>query len=229
MRTKLLVIGHKGHGKSHVSSLLAEALNINFMESSTYCLERVIYPILKDKYDYKTIEEALADKDNRRSEWFDIISSYCEPPERLTTEILAEHDIYCGMRSRREFEASNRLFDLTIWVEATERTGDTESINSMQLTKEDADVIIDNNVSKEKLEDVVTILTLTLFKIPLKDILLDDYLRDKTFTSNFEKQLWAKLLPELYADNVIEDNAEEPYKVSGVLLNLNNLNKRKVN
>lgn len=141
---KLLIIGHKGSGKTHVGELLSNQLEVKFIDSSAYCFEHVVYPVLKDRYGYKNEEEAMADKDNRREDWFNLISDYNAIPDRLTLEIFKDHDIYVGMRNRREFEGSKHHFDLIIWIDASERIED-ESIKSMELTEEDAHYTLDNN------------------------------------------------------------------------------------
>ncbi len=147
---KLLIIGHKGSGKTHIGEILADRLETEYRDSSGYCFKHVVYPVLKEKYGYKNEQEAMEDKDNRRSDWFNLISEYNAIPDRLTKEILSEGDIYVGMRNRREFEGSKHHFDLRIWVDARARVED-ESIESMELTSEDSQYILDNNGSKKSL------------------------------------------------------------------------------
>ena len=163
---KLLIIGHKGSGKTHIGSLLSKQLGVKFIDSSAYCFENVVYPVLKDKYGYKDKEEAMADKDNRREDWFRLIAEYNFIPDRLTLEILKEHEIYVGMRNRREFEGSKHHFDLIVWVDSSERVED-ESIASMELTKEDANYVLDNNGSKKDLLKEMWNLKEHLFHIDL--------------------------------------------------------------
>ena len=147
---RLLIIGHKGSGKTHIGALLSKQLGVQYMDSSGYCFDHVVYPSLKEKYGYQSKEEAMADKDNRREDWFQLIAEYNTIPDRLTLEILKDHNIYVGMRNRREFEGSHHHFDLRIWIDASERIAD-ESIKSMELSQSDAQYILDNNGSKEDL------------------------------------------------------------------------------
>lgn len=147
---KILIIGHKGSGKTHIGDLLSKQLGVQYMDSSGYCFDHVVYPALKEKYGYHSKEEAIADKDNRRADWFQLISDYNYVPDRLTLEILKDHNIYVGMRNRREFEGSHHHFDLRIWIDASERIED-EPITSMELNKNDAMYVIDNNGTKKEL------------------------------------------------------------------------------
>lgn len=151
---KLLILGHKESGKSLIGKMIAAKLNTGWMDSSTYCLERVVYPALKDVYGYKTPLDALVDKPNRRQEWFEIIAAYNEVPDRLSLEILASHDIYVGMRNRREYEGSKYLFDNIIWVDAAGRV-EPEPSTSMELSEDDAEITLDNRGRKEDLNEQI--------------------------------------------------------------------------
>lgn len=147
---KILIIGHKGSGKTVISKILADKLDVESRDSSTHCFEKAVYPILKEKYGYKDKAEAMDDKDNRREDWFNLIAAYNTTPDRVTREILAEADIYTGMRNRREFKGSRHLFDLIVWIDASKRI-EAESIKSMELTADDADYILNNNLGKVNL------------------------------------------------------------------------------
>lgn len=75
----------------------------------------------------------------------------------LAEQILVDHGIYVGMRSRAEFDKTKGLFDSVIWVDRSEHVK-KEPSSSMELTKEDADFVIDNNGSIEDLRVNVRIL-----------------------------------------------------------------------
>lgn len=153
----LLIIGHKGSGKTHIGKLLAAKLGVSFTDSSTYCFNHVVYPVLKDLYGYTSPAECMAEKDMRRKDWFDLISEYNAVPDRLTLEILAHHQIYVGMRNRREFEGSKHHFDYIIWIDAAGRVG-PESPESMELRKEDADIILGNSGPKKHIDSTLNAL-----------------------------------------------------------------------
>lgn len=56
------------------------------------------------------------------------------------------------MRSKREFLASKDLFDLVIFVDASERLP-PEGKESCTITKDDADIIITNNGNLDQFLD----------------------------------------------------------------------------
>lgn len=155
--TKLLVIGHGRHGKDTVCEMLRDAYGWRFISSSLFAAERAVWPAIGD--DYTNVLDMYEDRSNRRSEWFDAIAAYCsEDPARLAREMLDEgHDIYCGMRSRREFEAARPLFDDVVWVDRSAHLPE-ESGDSMQLCERDATVVLENNGSLVDLRDRVSLL-----------------------------------------------------------------------
>jgi hypothetical protein len=147
---KLLIVGYGRHGKDTVAELINLHTNMKFQSSSLAAAEHVIYPKMRE--DYKSVEECFEDRGNRREEWYNLISEYNrEDSSRLAKEILQHYDIYVGMRSIFELECSRSLFDLIIWVDASERLP-PESNASCTITKNCADVIIDNNGTLEDLD-----------------------------------------------------------------------------
>tara|TARA_R110000851_G_C13077180_1_gene565446 strand:- start:1674 stop:2168 length:495 start_codon:yes stop_codon:yes gene_type:complete len=150
---KLLIIGHARHGKDTVCDILKETYGFEFRSSSHYMNEHVIFPILSPIHGYQTLEECYEDRVNHRRSWYNLIRNHCGvDPARLARDIISDYDIYCGMRHREEFTASRRegLFDYVVWVDALERLP-AESSDSMGLTRDDADMVIDNNGPLEKL------------------------------------------------------------------------------
>jgi hypothetical protein len=71
----------------------------------------------------------------------------------LGVELFAEHDIYCGLRSAREFHALKiaGAFDFAVWVDASERCG-PEPKTSCTVEPWMADYILDNNGTLADLE-----------------------------------------------------------------------------
>lgn len=142
-KPKILVIGHSRHGKDTVCEMLQKQYGLNFVSSSLFCAERVVYPMLKGFY--QTFEECYNDRHNHRALWFNLIAHYnAKDKARLTREILNEYDIYCGLRNREELMAGYNLFDMVIWVDASKRLP-PEPSNSISVTEEDAHVTITNN------------------------------------------------------------------------------------
>jgi hypothetical protein len=146
-KLKLLVIGHGRHGKDTVCELLRDKYDYSFESSSQFCSKLFIFNMLKDKYGYYNEEECYADRHNHRAEWYDAICSYNIPdPARLGREIFAAHDIYCGLRNKKEFHAmkNTKVFDYAIWVDRSDYLP-LESKDSMSLEQWMADYTIDNN------------------------------------------------------------------------------------
>ena len=147
-KAKLLVIGHGRHGKDTVSEILCNDFKLSFISSSMFACKKFIYDDLKEKYNYNSFEECYADRHNHRSEWYEAIANYCvEDPSKLGKDIFSEHDIYCGLRNVREFVAmkEQNVFDACIWVDRSEHLP-AEGSESMTLTSDMADYVIDNNL-----------------------------------------------------------------------------------
>lgn len=154
---KILVVSLGRFGKDTLCEIVKQKFGIEFISSSHYMLEKIVYPSLKDKYGYTSEEECYEDRVNHREEWFNLIDNYNkEDYSRLAKNILTENDIYCGMRCVKQFNASRHLFDIVIWVDAEKRLGITEDESSMTITKDMADIIIDNNGTLEDFENKVT-------------------------------------------------------------------------
>jgi len=71
----------------------------------------------------------------------------------LGREIFKEHDIYCGLRNKREFHAmrNTSVFDYAIWVDRSDHLPE-EAKTSMSLEQWMADFTIDNNGTLEELQ-----------------------------------------------------------------------------
>lgn len=144
---KILVIGHARHGKDVVGLILKDGWGLKASSSSLFAAEKVVYPELKDKFNYHSVEECFEDRLNCRPLWKQLISEYnYHDKTRLAKEILKENDIYIGMRCHLELEEAKRqkLFDSIVWVDSGYRK-DPEPSNSITVTRGMADYVIDNN------------------------------------------------------------------------------------
>lgn len=153
----LLIIGHARHGKDTLAELLREYYNISFISSSQACADIFIYDELKGIYNYNTTEECYEDRVNHRKEWYEMICDYNKDDKaRLAKEILKYNNTYVGMRDWEEIMECKKqnLFDLIIWVDASERLP-TESSESFNISKNDADIIIENNTTLEAFKERV--------------------------------------------------------------------------
>ena len=110
--------------------------------------------MLKKKYNYNDEEECYADRHNHRAEWYNAICDYNQlDAAKLGRAIFQEHDIYCGLRNKREYFAMRNtgVFDYAIWVDRSDYLP-PESEESMSLKPWMADYHIDNNGTLNDLE-----------------------------------------------------------------------------
>lgn len=152
-KPKLIVLGYARHGKDTVCEMLRDEYGYSFTASSVFCAERVVFPTMRDRYqDARQCFEDRHSGDNR-ARWYDAISRYNEPdPSRLARDILAEHDIYCGLRSSREFFAARNAgaFYRAIWVDRSWHAPE-EALSSCTVKPWMADHVLDNNGSLDDL------------------------------------------------------------------------------
>jgi dephospho-CoA kinase len=152
---RLLIIGHGRHGKDTVAEYFAEYFGLTF-ESSSYAAARIfLYKALKEKYGYKDFTECYNDRGNRRTEWYNLICEFNKDNKTRLCEAILEHaDCYVGLRDLLEVKECMRkeLFDLIIWVDASERLP-LEDSSSFNISKDLADIIIENNGTLDMLHD----------------------------------------------------------------------------
>jgi hypothetical protein len=118
-KKKILLIGHKRHGKGTVAKLLKELYGFKAKSSSEAALDVFLYDALKDKYNYKSKEEAYEDRVNRRAEWYTLIREFNkEDDTRLASIIMQDNDIYDGLRDYRELQQCREkgIFDVVIGI-----------------------------------------------------------------------------------------------------------------
>tara|TARA_R110000751_G_scaffold40662_1_gene96094 strand:+ start:642 stop:1169 length:528 start_codon:yes stop_codon:yes gene_type:complete len=148
---KLMICGHGRHGKDVCAEIIHGCMDLTFGASSWVLAEEVVYPVLKDKYDYRTLMDCFDDRSNHRAEWFDLLQEYNTPDDaKLGRKIFAKYDMYVGIRRAEEFFAvqSAGLFDLSIWVDASERLP-PEGTDSCTVQPWMCDIIIQNNGTQE--------------------------------------------------------------------------------
>jgi len=161
---KILILGNARHGKDTLAERLNEHFGMTFKSSSEMAMETFIFDEIADKYGYSTMQQCFEDRVNHRSLWYKMICSYNkEDKARLSKDILQKYDCYVGMRDLEEFEASRFLFDVIIWVDATDRLGSDENTNKIPMDV--ADMIITNNGTFEELDTKSKILGNMLFKL----------------------------------------------------------------
>ncbi|WP_444891767.1 hypothetical protein ACJJIE_00205 (plasmid) [Microbulbifer sp. TRSA001] len=157
---KLMVMGYGRHGKD----TFCELSGMSFESSSMFAAERAVFPVLAPLYGYESLEQCYADRAHHRAEWYQLIEEYNTPDKtRLSREIFGGVEIYCGIRCEQEFLAVREagLFDLAIWVDASERLP-KEPSDSISVRPEHADIVISNNGTLAEFKVKVARLVLAL-------------------------------------------------------------------
>jgi len=151
---KVLVIGYMRHGKDTVCEMMRDLHGYRFTSSSAFCAQKIVFPALKNQYDYKTVGDCFRDRANHRKEWFDLITDFNTPyPTTLGRAIFAEHDVYCGLRRRTELNGllNSGVVDFIVWVDRSDHLP-PEPKDSCDVEPWMAHFTIDNNGSLEDLE-----------------------------------------------------------------------------
>jgi hypothetical protein len=150
---KLIFFGFKEHGKDTACEYLENVYGVSFSSSSWYACKTFLFNQIKGRLGYKTPEECFEDRRNHRPLWYEAIRDYNRKDRaRMGKEIFASHAIYCGIRDNEEFQAltSQGIFDHAIWVDASDRLP-PEDESSMNVSRAEADWVIDNNGTREDL------------------------------------------------------------------------------
>lgn len=151
---KLLIIGHKEHGKTTIAEIISKLYNLKFTDSSMQAAKIFIFNELKDKYNYKSFNECFEDRRNRRAEWYTLITNYNKYDRaKLAKSILEENDIYVGMRDKDEINEciNQNLFDLVIGVYNPDLPKESPESFNIDIFR-DSDILIINNQSLEIIE-----------------------------------------------------------------------------
>lgn len=159
---KILILGHGRHGKDTVAELLHKLAGLQFMSSSWACAE-VLKPALDCVLGYeRSLDSHYLERHNNRELWKRLISLYtAADPSALARLIVSKCDVYVGMRSQREFDASRHLFDLILWVDASLRVDYEDP--TMEIKYEPALMIpVRNHGTLEELEATVRDLAVSI-------------------------------------------------------------------
>lgn len=150
---KILILGHKEHGKTTTAEYIQNKFRLNYLDSSMVAAKLFIFDALKDRYGYKTFEECYKDRRNHRAEWYNLILGYnINDKTKLATEILKEVDMYAGMRDFNEIQAckDKNLFDIIIGIYDPRKPLEASNSFNINMFKE-SDIIIYNNDDLETL------------------------------------------------------------------------------
>jgi len=161
---KILILGDMRSGKDTLGELLNKHFGMTFKSSSEMAMELFIYDEISESLGYKNMEQCFEDRVNHRQTWYEMICDYNKDDRaRLAKDILKEYDCYVGMRDLDEFETSKDLFDVIVWVDATERLGSNDSSN--KISSDVADIIITNNGSLEEFDTKSKVLGNMIFTL----------------------------------------------------------------
>ena len=169
MGKKVLILGHGRHGKDTLAEYLEKYFGIPFISSSFGAAEAIFAGLQYfTDFKYEYVEDAFEDRHNYRPLWKQLITEYnADDKARLCKEILSKSDCYVGMRCKEEYEASKHLFDLVIWVDASERIGYIDP--TMGIEFDDSMFHVDNNGDEANLMmaaiNIFTILSNKFHKI----------------------------------------------------------------
>lgn len=183
-RPKILVLGHGRHGKDTVAEMLRDRFGLSFTSSSWFCAERVVMPYVEELYNcrYPSVAACYGDRHNgstitplkpNRAVWYDAITAYNRPDAAsLGRAIFEAHDVYCGLRSSREFHAVRAagLYDLCVWVDASGRGVPPEDRSSCTVEPWMADAVVDNSGDLDELRLNVDRLMLNMFNMEPNDV-----------------------------------------------------------
>ena len=116
-------------------------------------IDRVVTKALTLDGAYGSAEQAYEDRSNHRELWFQAIAMYCTPADRLGKELLEQHDVYCGIRSKRELSGvvNSGVVDAVIWVDRSDHLPN-EDPSSISVEPWMATHTLDNNGSLQDLE-----------------------------------------------------------------------------
>lgn len=151
----IVITGLGEHGKDTVSNMLTKHLPA--AGSSSIACEIVVFPIMKERYGYKTHQECFDDRRNHRQEWYEIIKDYNKDDLSKFGKLIFEHNpIYNGIRNIAELKAlrDKGIADTVIWVDASNRCP-PESKTSMTIASSDCDYVLNNNGTLEQLTQEV--------------------------------------------------------------------------
>lgn len=118
-KKKILIIGHKAHGKDTVAEILTQLYGFNYKSSSEMALDIFLMDRLKQVFGITSREEYYQRKEEVRAFMYQEILKYNTPDRaKLAKEIMTTNDIYVGMRDKHEIASciNQGVFDLVIGV-----------------------------------------------------------------------------------------------------------------
>lgn len=148
---KTLILGQGRHGKDTVAEILRDEFGLSFQSSSSAALD-AIWPALESSRGFTCKEFAYNERHDDRQLWYELIKllNYSDK-STLCREILSNNDLYVGMRDNEEYEASKHLFDIILYVDASDRVKVLDPTMRIPYN-EDSMIKIDNNGTEKELK-----------------------------------------------------------------------------
>ena len=149
---KIMILGHKNHGKDFLAEYISKKLNLKFISATDYFFKNVLIDRVEG---FKTIENCLRLKESTlgREYLYNLFNDYNDSDGsgfKSIKDVLKISDIYCGCRDINAYLSAKKegLIDFTIWVDSGKRL-EPESSSSINIDSSVADYIIKNNGSKD--------------------------------------------------------------------------------
>ena len=157
---KALILGHGGHGKDEFTERLAERIGLQFVSSSQFACDRVVFPWFHEHLPgyYANSQECFSGRRNWRPLWHYLISQYNkEDKARLAKEVLLQNDAYVGMRCSEELQAcvKDEVFTHIFWVDAEGRVPLENALSCTVKYDPDIMCLVDNGGDLNQLQEEV--------------------------------------------------------------------------
>lgn len=157
---KVLVLGYGEHGKDEFAARLAKRIGLQFVSSSQFACDRVVFPWFQEHLPgyYESAEECFEGRRNWRALWHHLICEYnLEDKARLAREIMQENDAYIGMRAADELQAcvNAEVFTHIFWVDAGDRVPPEDVSSCSVKYNPDIMCMVDNSGDLNLLQEEV--------------------------------------------------------------------------
>lgn len=125
---KVLICGGDGSGKDTVAGIISGGAP--YVSATRYLLDVIVWPEWGIFSGFIDKEECYNNRHLHREKWRELADAYCSASllcdgdhTRLMREVFIMSDIYCGLRSAKQFMAGKRqgVFDASIYVDASRR------------------------------------------------------------------------------------------------------------
>lgn len=188
---KIMVLGHKDHGKTTVAEMLHNKFGFTYRDSTNRVLEITRHYIQAGHakgYNWVSFADQLTgNKDSVRHILKEALSAYTKTaPAKLIKEQYKLCDVYAGLRSDLEYQAAKNVIDFTFWVQDPRKE---ENDPTMDIVFDPNTMIhINNNGSLLQLEHNLKYVLYRLAGIPI-------YSHDVTLRDSIVSNMKNTLIP----------------------------------